>query len=55
MVYDDVYLGYVRSVIVFDLLRCMFELSGYEVMLVRNFMDIDDKIINKVFKENKSI
>ncbi|MCQ2841569.1 cysteine--tRNA ligase [Helicobacter pylori] len=54
-VYDDAHLGHARSAIAFDLLRRTLELSGYEVMLVRNFTDIDDKIINKAFKENKSI
>ncbi|GAA8261027.1 cysteine--tRNA ligase [Helicobacter pylori] len=54
-VYDDAHLGHARSAIAFDLLRRTLELSGYEVVLVRNFTDIDDKIINKALKENTSI
>ncbi|RVZ92353.1 class I tRNA ligase family protein, partial [Helicobacter pylori] len=54
-VYDDAHLGHARSAIAFDLLRRTLELSGYEVVLVRNFTDIDDKIINKALKESKSI
>ena len=46
-VYDDSHLGHARSSIVFDLLKRMLSLSGYEVILVKNFTDIDDKIINK--------
>ncbi|AFI05406.1 cysteine--tRNA ligase [Helicobacter cetorum] len=54
-VYDDAHLGHARSAIAFDLLRRTLELSNYEVTMVRNFTDIDDKIINKALKENKSI
>lgn len=46
-VYDDAHLGHARSAIVFDILRRVFVLSGYEVIFVKNFTDIDDKIIKK--------
>ncbi|STP13041.1 cysteinyl-tRNA synthetase [Helicobacter mustelae] len=46
-VYDDAHLGHARSSIVFDLLRRTLNLSGYKTTLVKNFTDIDDKIIHK--------
>ena len=46
-VYDDAHLGHARSSIVFDLLRRTFMALGYKVLFVKNFTDIDDKIINK--------
>ena len=46
-VYDDAHLGHARSAIAFDLLKRVLLSSGYQVTLVKNFTDIDDKIINK--------
>lgn len=46
-VYDSCHIGHARSVVVFDLLLRYFEARGYEVTYVRNFTDIDDKIINR--------
>lgn len=46
-VYDDAHLGHARSAIAFDLLRRLFEADGYRVIFVKNFTDIDDKIIKK--------
>ena len=54
-VYDDAHLGHARSSISFDLLRRMLEASGYKVTFVKNFTDIDDKIINKMNKTGKSL
>lgn len=48
MVYDYIYIGYVRIYIVFDVIRCYFEYKGYIVFMVMNFIDIDDKIIKRV-------
>ena len=39
------HVGHVRSAIVFDILRRWLTATGYEVDLVRNVTDIDDKII----------
>ena len=49
-VYDDAHLGHARSAIAFDLLRRVFKELGYEVTFVKNFTDIDDKIIHKTKK-----
>ena len=46
-VYDDCHLGHARSAVVFDVLRRYLMYRGYQVTYVRNFTDIDDKIINK--------
>ncbi len=46
-VYDDCHLGHARSAVVFDVLRRYLMFRGYHVTYVRNFTDIDDKIINK--------
>ncbi|GMB96148.1 Cysteinyl-tRNA synthetase CysS [Helicobacter sp. NHP22-001] len=54
-VYDYSHLGHARSAITFDLLSRMLTLSGYRVHLVKNFTDIDDKIIAKALQKNTDI
>jgi cysteinyl-tRNA synthetase len=54
-VYDDAHLGHARSSISFDLLRRLLEKSGYKVTFVKNWTDIDDKIINKMNSTGKSL
>lgn len=46
-VYDLCHIGHARSAIVFDVLFRYLLCKGYEVTYVRNFTDIDDKIINR--------
>ncbi len=46
-VYDSCHIGHARSVIVFDVIARYFRSQGYEVTYVRNFTDVDDKIINR--------
>jgi cysteinyl-tRNA synthetase len=46
-VYSDAHIGHAMSVIVFDVIRRYLEHSGYKVIHVMNFTDVDDKIINK--------
>ncbi|OMH40675.1 cysteine--tRNA ligase [Desulfurobacterium indicum] len=46
-VYDDAHIGHARSAVVFDVIRRWFEYRGYEVIFVRNYTDVDDKIIKR--------
>lgn len=54
-VYDYSHLGHARSAITFDLLHRVLKENKISVEFVKNFTDIDDKIINKMEKENKSL
>jgi cysteinyl-tRNA synthetase len=46
-VYDLCHIGHARSAIVFDTIYRYFRYRGYDVTFVRNFTDIDDKIIRR--------
>ena len=46
-VYDLCHIGHARSLVVFDVIYRYLKYRGYEVTFVRNFTDIDDKIINR--------
>jgi len=46
-VYDLCHVGHARSAIVFDVIRRYFEFKGYRVTFVKNFTDVDDKIIKR--------
>jgi cysteinyl-tRNA synthetase len=50
-VYDLCHIGHARSAIIFDILYRYLRYRGYEVTFVRNFTDIDDKIINRANQE----
>ncbi len=50
-VYDFCHIGHARSVIVFDVIYRYLLHLGYEVVFVRNFTDIDDKIIRRANEE----
>ena len=45
------HIGHIRSAVNFDILRRWLIKSGYEVILIRNVTDIDDKIIQKAIVE----
>ena len=45
-VYAEPHIGNLRTVVVFDVLRRHLAASGYDVLYVRNYTDVDDKIIN---------
>ncbi|MDH5769137.1 MAG: cysteine--tRNA ligase [Nitrospirota bacterium] len=49
--YDYCHIGHARSAIVFDVIRRYLKHKGLDVNYVRNFTDIDDKIINKAKQE----
>ena len=54
-VYDDSHLGHARSAIAFDLLHRVLKANDYEVVMTKNFTDIDDKIIKKMHETSKPL
>ncbi len=46
-VYDSCHIGHARSVVVFDVIVRYFRARGFAVTYVRNFTDVDDKIIQR--------
>lgn len=46
-VYDACHIGHARSAVVFDMITRYFRYRGYNVTFVKNFTDVDDKIIQK--------
>ena len=53
-VYDFLHVGNFRGPVVFNFIRNWLEHSGYKVTYAQNFTDVDDKILNRAIKENKS-
>jgi cysteinyl-tRNA synthetase len=53
-VYDYCHIGHARSALVFDILRRYLEYSGYAVTFVKNFTDVDDKIIKRANEQGVS-
>jgi len=53
-VYDHCHIGHARSAVVFDVIRRYLKYKGFDVTYVRNFTDIDDKIINRAKQEDIS-
>ncbi|KNB51960.1 cysteine--tRNA ligase [Streptomyces caatingaensis] len=47
------HIGHIRSGLNFDIMRRWFTYRGYDVTLVRNVTDIDDKIINKAAEQGR--
>ncbi len=54
-VYDHAHLGHAKSSISFDLLRRVLIALGYSVKFVKNFTDIDDKILAKMSSTNQTL
>ncbi|MFQ5988379.1 MAG: cysteine--tRNA ligase [Candidatus Methylomirabilales bacterium] len=52
--YDLSHIGHARSTLVFDVIRRYLEFKGYKVQFIRNFTDVDDKIIKKAEQESVS-
>jgi len=50
-VYDLCHIGHARSAVVFDAIYRYLRYRGYDVTFVRNFTDIDDKIIKRAHEE----
>jgi cysteinyl-tRNA synthetase len=53
-VYDYCHIGHARSALVFDVIRKYLEFSGYQVAFVKNFTDVDDKIIKRANEQGVS-
>ena len=53
-VYDESHVGHASQAIVFDTIRKILQYLGYKVTYIRNFTDIDDKIIKKAEKTGKT-
>jgi cysteinyl-tRNA synthetase len=49
--YDHCHIGHARSAVVFDIMRRYMKYKGFDFRYVRNFTDIDDKIINRARQE----
>lgn len=49
--YDEAHIGHAMQAVIFDTIRRYLEFSGYNVTYIRNFTDVDDKIINRSNKE----
>jgi cysteinyl-tRNA synthetase len=49
--YDFSHIGHARAAVVFDVIFRYLKYKGYEVTYVRNYTDVDDKIINKAKDE----
>ncbi len=53
-VYDYCHIGHARSALVFDVIRRHLEFSDYKVEFVKNFTDVDDKIIKRANEQGVS-
>ncbi|MEA2065421.1 MAG: cysteine--tRNA ligase [Patescibacteria group bacterium] len=49
--YDEIHIGHARQAVVYDVIRAYFEYLGYKIIYVRNWTDVDDKIIKRANKE----
>lgn len=54
-VYDYSHLGHAKSAVSFDFLRRFLIELGFKVKFVKNFTDIDDKILKKMDETGKSL
>lgn len=53
-VYNYPHIGNARPIVVFDTLKRVFMALGYQVKMVSNYTDVDDKIIKTAISENVS-
>lgn len=50
--YDYCHIGHARSALVFDMIVRYLKYRGYKVKFIRNFTDIDDKIIKRAAEQD---
>jgi cysteinyl-tRNA synthetase len=53
-VYDHSHIGHARSAMVFDVIRRYLTFKGYRVTFVKNYTDVDDRIIKRANQEGVS-
>jgi cysteinyl-tRNA synthetase len=53
-VYAPIHIGNLRAGLTADLIARFFKYMGYEVTYVRNYTDLDDKIIKRANDESRS-
>ncbi len=54
-VYDECHIGHARGAVNFDVLRRFLTELGYKVTYVKNYTDIDDKLIKRAQENNESV
>lgn len=54
-VYDYIHIGNARVFIIFDLIRRYLQFRGYQVKMIQNFTDIDDKMIQRAAEQGISV
>jgi cysteinyl-tRNA synthetase len=54
-VYDYIHIGNARVFIIFDVVRRYLQYRGYNVKLVQNYTDIDDKMINRANEQGITV
>lgn len=54
-VYDRVHIGNIRTFVMNDIIRRVFEYEGYKVTQVMNITDVDDKTIRRSQEEKKPL
>ena len=50
-VYDQCHIGHARALLTFDVIHRYLRFLGFDCRFVRNFTDVDDKIINRANEE----
>ena len=53
-VYDQCHIGHARALLTFDVIYRYLRFLGFDCRFVRNFTDVDDKIINRAHDEGVS-
>ncbi|MCY4440704.1 MAG: cysteine--tRNA ligase, partial [Deltaproteobacteria bacterium] len=53
-VYDQCHIGHARALLTFDVIYRYLRFLGFDCRFVRNFTDVDDKIINRAHQDGVS-